>query len=200
MNNLFTYQQAASGEMASLRQTLLGDPGRFGTAGGILVCDPTNDANFALIVYDFERSNSVFSITQEHLGTEMGAAAFCEMAAQGNIPILETLLSKGMDVNARNERGVTALAIAIARGQLETVEFLLRKQANPNIVYFDSFASLQQAIEQYLLGQQHSNNVMINGYKRIIDSLLSNGADVKQAKRLSSKARTTEVSAFLEKL
>ncbi len=200
MNDIFTYQQAVTGEISSVKRTLLAKPEKFGAAGGILVRDPRNDANFALLIYDFDRQNSMFSITQEHLNKEEGAAAFCEMAAQGNISIINTLLIKGMDINARNERGVTALAIAIARGQVETVAFLLRNHADPNIVYFDAFASLQQAIEQLLLGQQHNNQDMIRNYKQIIDSLISYGADVEQAKKLSSQAGTVSVSDFLRNL
>ncbi len=138
---LFTYKQASRGEIESVKNTIRGDPRKYGTAGRILVQDHTNSANFALLVYDFERYNVIFSITQEHLNSQKGATAFCEMAAQGNVAVLDFLIRKGMDVNIRNERGVTALAIAITRGQAETVNLLLRGGADPNIVYFDTFAS-----------------------------------------------------------
>ena len=200
MKQLFTYKQASSGEIALVKNTIRSDPQKYGTAGGILVHDPTNSANFALLVYDFEKYNVIFSITQEHLNTQKGAAAFCEMAAQGNIAILDFLIKKGIDVNVRNERGVTAIAIAITRGQAETVQFLLRNDADPNIVYFDAFASLQQAIEQYLIGQDRRIPSMISIYKDIIDALLSHGADIQQAKRLSSRGGTANVSEYLRQL
>jgi len=122
---LFTYQQASRGEIESVKNTIRGDPRRYGTAGGILVQDPLSAANFALLVYDFERHNTIFSITQEHLNTPNGTTAFCEVAAQGNVDIVTFLIKKGMNVNVRNERGATALAIAITRGQADTVDLLL---------------------------------------------------------------------------
>ncbi len=197
---LFTYQEASRGEIEFFKNTIRGDPRRYGTAGGILVQDPTNTANFALLVYDFERYNVIFSITQEHLNTPKGTTAFCEMATQGNTGIVDFLVKKGMDVNVRNERGVTALAIAITRGQADTVDLLLRSGANPNLVYFDTFASLQQAAEQYLLGQDQRIPTMVSTYKRMIDSLLSHGADREQAQRLSERAGTASVSEYLRQL
>lgn len=197
---IFTYQQASRGEIELVKNTIRGDPRKYGTAGGILAQDPTNTANFALLVYDFEKYNVIFSITQEHLNTPKGTTAFCEMAAQGNAAILDFLIKKGIDVNVRNERGVTAFAIAITRGQAEAVNLLLRGGANPNIVYFDTFASLQQAIEQYLLGQDQRIPTMISIYKQIIDSLVTHGADIEQAKRLSARAGTANVSEYLRQL
>jgi len=200
MKQLFTYKQACSGEIAFVKDTIRSNPQQFGTAGGILVRDPTNSDNFALLVYDFLKYNIVFSITQEHLNTQVGATAFCEMAAQGNIAILDFLKQKGMDVNLRNERGVTAIAIAITRGQAKAVKLLLKNGADPNIVYFDAFASLQQAVEQYLIGQDRRIPSMISIYKEIIDALLEHKADIEQAKRLSSRAGTVNVSEYLRQL
>jgi ankyrin repeat protein len=200
MHQLFSYKQASRGEIEFVRGTIRRNPEIYGTAGGILALDPTSGDRFALLVYDFEKYDVMFSITQEHLNSSKGAAAFCEMAAQGNTSTLELLIDKGMDVNVRNDRGVTALAIAITRGQAETVAFLLKKGADPNIVYFDSFASLQQAIEQFLLGQNQSVKGMVSTYKGIITALLSHGADIEQAKRLSSRAGTASVSEYLRRL
>ncbi|MBI4320451.1 MAG: ankyrin repeat domain-containing protein [Chloroflexi bacterium] len=126
---------------------------------------PPNSANFALLVYDFEKYNVIFSITQEHVRAPQGTLALCEMAAQNNVAVLDFLLDRGMDPNFRNEHGVTPLAIAITRGQVDAVKLLLRRGANPNLVYFDTFASLQQAVEQYLLGQDQRIPPMISTYQ-----------------------------------
>ncbi len=152
------------------------------------------------MVYDFEKYNVIFSITQEHINTPKGVAAFCEMAAQNNITILDYLLKKGMDINARNENGITALAIAITRGQVQAVKFLLTNGADPNIVYFESFASLQLAIGQYLLGRDRHNPSMISIYNEIIEALLASGADIEQAKRLSSQNGKADVSDYLHQI
>ncbi|MCD4811337.1 ankyrin repeat domain-containing protein [bacterium] len=200
MDQIFTYEQASRGEIDFVKRIIRRNPAKYGTAGGILVKYPTNSANFALLVYDFEKSNVIFSITQEHVGAPQGTVALCEMAAQNNVAVLGFLLDKGMDQNSRNEGGVTPLAIAITRGQVEAVKLLLRRGANPNLVYFDTFASLQQAVEQYLLGQDQRIPAMISTYKEIIEALLASGADIAQAKRLSSRAGTDNVSKYLGRL
>jgi ankyrin repeat protein len=199
-HQLFTYQQASRGEIDFVKTTIRSNPAQYGKAGGILARDPTNSANFALLVYDFEKYNVIFSITQEHVCSSQGTVALCEMAAQGNLTILDFLLDRGMDPNSRNSRGVTPLAIAITRGQVEAVKLLLRRGSNPNLVYFDSFASLQQAVEQYLLGQERQLPAMISIYREIVEALLASGADIAQAKRLSSRAGTGSISTYLEKL
>ena len=198
MEQLFTYTQASSGEIEFVKTIIRRNPAKYGTAGGILVLDPANSSNFALLVYDFERYSVIFSITQEHLHTHQGTVAFCEMAAQNKISILDYLLKKGMNVNVRNERGVTALAIAITRGQAEAVKLLLENGADPNIVYFDSFASLQQAVEQYLIGRDQHIPLIVATYEKIVEALLASGADIQQAKRLSSLAGTADVSRYLD--
>jgi hypothetical protein len=195
---LFTYQQASRGEIDFVKATILSNPAQYGTAGGILARDPTNSVNFALLVYDFEKYNTIFSITQEHVRAPQGTVALCEMAAQGNITVVDFLLDQGMDPNSRNERGVTPLAIAITRGQVETVKLLLRRGANPNLVYFDRFGPLEQAVEQYLLGKDRAIPSMITIYKEIIQALLASGADIVQSKRRSARIGTGNVSRYLE--
>lgn len=200
MDEIFTYEQASRGEIDFVKTTIRSNPAKYGTAGGILVQDPTNSANFALLVYDFEKYNVIFSITQEHVRAPQGTIALCEMGAQNNVAVLDFLLDRGMDPNSRNERGVTPLAIAITRGQAEAVRLLLRRGATPNLVYFDTFTSLQQAIEQFLLGQDQRIPSMISTYEKIIEALLASGADIAQAKRLSSRAGTGNVSKYLERM
>jgi ankyrin repeat protein len=200
MDQLFTYQQASRGEIDLVKATIRSNPAKYGTAGGILARDPTNSDNFALLVYDFEKYNVIFSITQEHVRAPQGTVALCEMAAQGNVTVLDFLLDRGMEPNSRNERGVTPLAIAITRGQVEAVKLLLHRGADPNLVYFDRFASLQQAIEQYLIGQERHIPSMISVYKEIIDALLGSGANIAQARRLSSRLGTSNISTYLERI
>ncbi len=48
-------------------------------------------------------------------------------------PIIEFLINKGMDVNARNKKKETALFIAVTQGNTELVKVLPRRGADPNI-------------------------------------------------------------------
>ena len=64
--------------------------------------------------------------------------AFFKAAQQGNVMIMRGMVNLGgIDVNLQSDRpgikGRTALHIAADRGQLDAVEYLLDKGANPNI-------------------------------------------------------------------
>lgn len=54
-------------------------------------------------------------------------------AARPNVEMVDMLLNIGIDVNVLNDVDETALAQAVADGQLEVAEFLIEKGANPNI-------------------------------------------------------------------
>ena len=53
-------------------------------------------------------------------------------AFYGRKEIVELLLSKGADVNAKDSKGETALMVAAFYGRKETVELLLSKGADVN--------------------------------------------------------------------
>jgi hypothetical protein len=53
--------------------------------------------------------------------------------AMGDLDTLETLLSHGVDVNAKDEMGLTALHTARIQGREDVVQFLLEKGADPSI-------------------------------------------------------------------
>ncbi len=55
-------------------------------------------------------------------------------AADGNIALLQTLVSHGVELERRNQDGETALGYAAAYGQLEAVRFLLANGALVNAV------------------------------------------------------------------
>lgn len=56
-----------------------------------------------------------------------------EAAEKGDINKINELMRQGIDINAANEHGWTALQHAVARQQLTAVEMLLKLGANPNI-------------------------------------------------------------------
>ena len=54
-------------------------------------------------------------------------------ARTGDVKTLESLLAKGVDVNASNEIGITALWLAASKGQLGAVKVLLKHKADVNV-------------------------------------------------------------------
>lgn len=76
--------------------------------------------------------------------------------------VIEFLLKRGVDVNARNEQGETALIIAAWYGRDELVEILLKKGADPNVKTRKGLSALKVA--------------SANGHAGIVKKLLGCGA------------------------
>jgi uncharacterized protein len=76
--------------------------------------------------------------------------------------VIEFLLKRGVDINAQNEQGETALVIAAWYGRAELVEILLKKGADPNVKTRKGLSALKVA--------------KANGYDGIVRSLLAHGA------------------------
>jgi ankyrin repeat protein/beta-lactamase regulating signal transducer with metallopeptidase domain len=64
---------------------------------------------------------------------EYSAESFVKQAAEGDTIAVKTFLAAGMNINARNETGYTALMKAAEAGQTETVQSLLAAGADPNL-------------------------------------------------------------------
>ncbi|MEQ2008680.1 MAG: ankyrin repeat domain-containing protein [Limisphaerales bacterium] len=56
-----------------------------------------------------------------------------QATAQGILPLMLHLLTKGADVNARNEQGLTPIALAVGAGRADIVMTLLTNGANVNL-------------------------------------------------------------------
>jgi ankyrin repeat protein/beta-lactamase regulating signal transducer with metallopeptidase domain len=67
------------------------------------------------------------------LQVEYSAESFVKQAAEGDTIAIKTFLAAGMNINARNEKGYTALMKASDSGQTETVQSLLAAGANPDL-------------------------------------------------------------------
>ena len=52
---------------------------------------------------------------------------------EGDFLAVDFLLTRGVDVNARHNNGMTALMIAVQTGQRETVQLLLGKGADAKV-------------------------------------------------------------------
>jgi len=66
-------------------------------------------------------------------------------AESGDADEIEGILSRGIDVNARNEYGTTALMRAARQGHTRAVEMLLDYGADPNVARNDKFTALALA-------------------------------------------------------
>jgi ankyrin repeat protein len=67
------------------------------------------------------------------LKVEYSAESFVKQAAEGDTIAVKTFLAAGMNINARNEKGSTALMAAAYSGQTETAQALLAAGADPNL-------------------------------------------------------------------
>jgi uncharacterized protein len=76
--------------------------------------------------------------------------------------VIEYLLKRGVDINAQNAQGETALLIAAWTGRVELVEILLKKGADPNVKTHKGLSALKAATE--------------NGHAVIVRKLLAHGA------------------------
>lgn len=84
-------------------------------------------------------------------------------AIEGAKPfVIEFLLKRGLDINARNAQGETALILAAWYGRADLVEVLLQKGADPNVKTRKGLSALKVASR--------------NGDDRIVNLLLAQGA------------------------
>ncbi len=135
--------------------------------------------------------------------TQNAIAAFHELAAQGNISKLDQMVQKGMNVNAKNQVGGTALGLGISRRNPQVVQFLLDNKANPNIIFSTpgfKFTSIQQAIENLLIAidEQVKEAEVLD--KKIINILVKNGADLRLGLELSEGNGTKRISKYIHGL
>jgi ankyrin repeat protein/beta-lactamase regulating signal transducer with metallopeptidase domain len=94
------------------------------------------------------------------LRVEYSAESFVKQAAEGDTIAIKTFLAAGMNINARNEQGVTALMKAAAAGHTETVQSLMAAGANPNLRGEGNYSALSYAAE---LGDVSMMKVLIAG-------------------------------------
>lgn len=111
--------------------------------------------------------------------------------AKGDIAKVESLLSKGADVNLADRMRWTPLHIAARNNRLDIVELLVNKGANLN--------------PTNNRGQTPLHIAVTNGQKEIVELLITKGADVNMmagadnALTLARKARNTEIVDLLTK-
>src|SRR6266404_1619712 len=68
-----------------------------------------------------------------HARSAGGYTAFLMAARGADMPTTQALMAAGADINEKAKDGSTALVVAIIRGHVKYAEFLLDKDANPNL-------------------------------------------------------------------
>jgi Ankyrin repeats (3 copies) len=97
------------------------------------------------------------------------------VAETNDIRAIERILSTGIDVDARNEHGTTALMQAVSHGRLQMVKALIARGADPNAVRNDNFTPLTLAA--------------FFGYSDIVRLLVQAGAETDRVTRNGTSAR-----------
>ena len=100
------------------------------------------------------------------LKAQDSTALFFNAARANDLKTLKGFLDKGFNVNTKNHYGVTALTFASDKGNLEAVNLLLERGADPNLK--DSF-----------YGETPLGWAIYKKNSRIIISMINHGGDVK---------------------
>ena len=70
---------------------------------------------------------------------------FFQAVREGRVQAMESLLARGISVNARDWNGTTALIVAVQIGHEDMVARLLDLGANPELVDINGLTALQYA-------------------------------------------------------
>jgi ankyrin repeat protein/beta-lactamase regulating signal transducer with metallopeptidase domain len=144
------------------------------------------------------------------LRVEYSAESFVKQAAEGDTIAIKTFLAAGMNINARNEKGYTAITRAAETGQSETVQSLLAAGADPNLKNAGNYSALAFAAlngdvstmkiliaagaeVDLKVGQQETALIVAaaNGQREAVILLLDNKASIEA----NSEARGTALVA-----
>jgi ankyrin repeat protein len=123
--------------------------------------------------------------TDRHITTLQGWSALHMAADRGAIDHVKLLLEYGLDINARSQSGLTPLSRAVTKKFLETAEFLLANNADPNCEVV-SKSPLVYAKENDMIELLLRNNASITsvceygGARAKIVSILKSFPDFKQ--------------------
>jgi len=103
---------------------------------------------------------------------EMLSEDFAQAAETGDVESLKLTLAAGVDVDATNRFGTTALMRASSRGDVEMVRVLLSRGADPNRMRNDKFTALALAA--------------FFGHQNVVKCLVEHGADANASTRFGT--------------
>ena len=110
-------------------------------------------------------------MSTEHSGIEN----FWRIAEAGDTRAVESVLAAGVDIDASNSHGMTALMRAASQGRAEMVRLLLKHGADPNRARNDKFTALVLA--------------SFFGHEEIVKILVEHGASIDATTRFGTSAQ-----------
>jgi len=141
-----------------------------------------------------------------------GAACHCannvneelwDAARRGDVKTIESLLSKGADIEAKTHYGATALWLAANKGQLEAVKALLAHKADPNVidgVWGQTPAAMAAEAEKPPVRTEMMKSLLAHGADpsaALMESAASGNADVVQTVLAAGKPAPETLGAAL---
>jgi hypothetical protein len=146
-----------------------------------------------VLIYMFIFIFTVFLSVVPAFGEERetdSAMSLHQAIVNGDVNEVESILSRGMDVNIRNRRNWTPLHTAVDGQQKEIVQLLLDKNADVNLTNNNGETPIHLAVK--------------SGQKGIVELLIEKGADLnitnarfENALSLAKKAGHTEIAELL---
>jgi len=130
--------------------------------GYVLLCDAVENQHREVAKLLLTKGSKVNSKSKKPTNTPLHYAAI-----NGDIEIVEMLLSRHANINAENKYGNTPLHNAVESKKMEIIELLLKKGANVNARNSNNLTPFQLAVEE--------------GREEIIKLLLQHGATVNSA-------------------
>lgn len=149
--HLLEQHDLPNGESALLEQARNGNTSAVASllAAGISANATNKFGQSALMAAGFAGHTEVVRLLLQHgasIDDQLGLSLLHHAAGKGQTELVATLLDSGVDVNAQDGVGYTALMRAAEAGQDEMIELLVAKGANVNAQEMHGYSSLMWAV------------------------------------------------------
>lgn len=134
--------------------------------------------------FEFQYTFGSFKNQYDLLNKYQGKNLLLEAAKEGEVPLVKYSLEKGIDINSRDNYGLTALSLASINGKIDVVKYLVERGYDIHINNDEAFrmAVLQNHLDivKYLLHHganiRVSNNIVLKyaenyGHKEMLEYL-----------------------------